>query len=144
MTSSDANIIDATQQKPKVGRPRCQVSGEQVQRLRDRGASWRTIARTLSTSTATVMRLHNAVSRAGRVSQNSGPSVAEPNRVTSPIAPVACFRIQRLALTLCAGNSDRVWPVNGRSPGPCSRCGCNVWRRRPDGSLDCSACKPLN
>jgi hypothetical protein len=41
----------------KGGRPRCKVTADEVLRLRERGASWRAIARELRIGTATAMRL---------------------------------------------------------------------------------------
>jgi hypothetical protein len=42
-----------------------------------------------------------------------------------------------------AVEDDHPLPVNGRSPGPCRKCGANLWRFMPDGRLDCSVCVPL-
>jgi hypothetical protein len=48
---------------------------------------------------------------------------------------------------LCRGHghtsAEVIQPVNGRSPGPCSNCGYNAWRLRPDATLICSYCHPL-
>lgn len=40
-------------------------------------------------------------------------------------------------------DEDRIMPVNGKSPGPCTVCHSDLWRMRLDGSLQCTACHPL-
>ena len=129
----------------KPGRPRSQVSADEVKQLRDQQTSWRTIARTLRTSTATAMRVYDTVSRAGKASQNSGEPSEDRELPDAPAVPLASIRISRLPLPLIAAKDDRVWPAaDGRSPGRCSKCGGVVWRRRVDGALDCDGCRPLH
>ena len=62
------------------GRPRVTADPDEVRRLRDLGASWRRIARTLDVGTATAMRLYSGPRAAPEASQNSpqGTTDARP------------------------------------------------------------------
>jgi DNA invertase Pin-like site-specific DNA recombinase len=53
------------------GRPKCDVRGADVMRLRDQGASWRQIAKAFNIGTATAMRLYRLVA-VPNPSQNPG------------------------------------------------------------------------
>ena len=66
-----------TASKNPVGRPRVSVTPQQVQQLRNQGASWRQTARALGIGTATAMRL--SLSRM----MESRPNIHE----TSPQSP---------------------------------------------------------
>jgi DNA invertase Pin-like site-specific DNA recombinase len=60
-----------------VGRPRVRIPAEQVRELRDRGASWREIAKTLRIGTATAMRLFGSTDGARPNIQAVGPKASE-------------------------------------------------------------------
>jgi hypothetical protein len=55
------------------GRPRANVNGIEVVRLRQEGKSWREIAKRLGVGTATAMRSYDAVCGFPKPSQNSQP-----------------------------------------------------------------------
>lgn len=61
--------MSSTDRKP-LGRPRCQISGQQVMELRDRGLSWRHIASKLAVSPATAIRALRAYQNSGKACQN--------------------------------------------------------------------------
>lgn len=79
--------VDGPPARRKTGRPRCQVSADEVRRLRDQGASWRQIATNLGIGSATAMRAYNAASRVGKASQNSGGLSEDPEFPAEPVVP---------------------------------------------------------
>jgi hypothetical protein len=140
MANNGANMTAVSLQKRNGGRPRSKVSAEQVSALRAQGLSWREVGRTLGISSATARRLCDGAASVPKPCQNPEGRKADPQAAPG----VEDLRRDRLR-PANPGKDDRIWPLtNGRSPGPCSRCGCPVWRLRADGALDCTACKPLN
>jgi hypothetical protein len=61
----------------RLGRPRVDIDGREVVRLRAAGASWRDIAAMLGVGTATAMRAYRAHHCVPKASQNSHLTTAE-------------------------------------------------------------------
>jgi hypothetical protein len=139
----------------KCGRPRCNITGEQVRALRDQGMSWRPLAAALGVSTATAKRLYDALAREdavpkphGRVSKlpisggQPGGQHATSKRATEPPRAIVLTSVRR-ELRERPDTLGRVPLENGRAPGRCSDCGSRAWRRRADGYAQCSICYPF-
>ena len=62
--------------KHPVGRPRVNIKPEQVSQLRNRGSSWRQIAKVLGIGTATAMRLVRLVGETRPNTQHMSPKTA--------------------------------------------------------------------
>jgi hypothetical protein len=113
-----------------VGRPRTSVSPTQVGHLRERGASWREISRTLGIGIATAVRLYNAAPDAPDPFQNS--------RDEATGAEVRLVRVKRLHQPPSSATPDA-----GGRPGRCGHCGSSVWRLYAGGFVQCTICVPL-
>lgn len=133
------------QQEQKGGRPRCEVSAERVQDLRNGGASWREIARALGIGKTTAMRLCDAKYSAGpKVSDNLDDKElgAATPAVPEAIPAVSVEGIADIGNHQQA-NGEQSTALDGKPSGPCAICGQNWWRKRGDGSWICAVCRPL-
>lgn len=84
-----AGIARARSQGKVPGRPPRKVEPEtlrQIVTLRDSGKSWREIAQHVRIPTATVRRLHSAVSKPGGKDEGAKASVPKPKKTSPPIS----------------------------------------------------------
>ncbi len=157
--------------RPKVGRPRSQVSPEEVLDLLNSGLSLRKAARKLNIGLSTAGRLRDAAVLA---SQNRGnPSQNPPSRqadettlggATDALEPpldaigerpgdnpehdgvpaprIRTVKVRRMSPR--AASYDQ-WPrqIDGSSPGACPQCGSSRWRISLAGTCVCESCHPV-
>ena len=71
MTAPDASA------KRRVGRPNVKIKPEQVRELKDKGVSWRRIAKSLGIGTATAMRLFKSLDGTRPDTQDARPKTPE-------------------------------------------------------------------